>query len=148
MGNTESYCRKSNSDPEICPSLLLGIKKPVVPPPTNVRPFSPPFLLLNSMGEALANRAILMACLLHIYSTCAREIVRKVYKVERLIGKMLERVASFLSFSGNMKNGGNMEKWIQPWTKISCGCSSKMQHERKGTNLRIIIWEMNIYEFS
>ena len=71
-------------------------------------------------------------------------IVRKVYKVERLIDKMLERGASFLSFSGNMKNGGNMKKWIQPWTNISCGCSSKMQHERKGTNMRIIIWEMNI----
>ena len=33
--------------------------------------------------------------------------VRKVYKIERLICKMLEIGASFLSFSGNMKNGGN-----------------------------------------
>ena len=83
----------------------------------------------------------------HAFCTFIQHVQGK-YKIERLIGKMLERGASFLTFSGNMKNGGNMEKWIQPWTKISCGCSSEMQHERKGTNMRIIIWEMNIYEFS
>ena len=50
-----------------------------------------------------------MACLLHIYSTCARVIQhsKKVCKVERLIGTILERKASFLSFSGNLK------KWRQ-----------------------------------
>ena len=48
-----------------------------------------------------------MACLLHIYSTCARDIqhIKKACKVE----------ASFLSFSVNLKIGGKMEKWIQPW---------------------------------
>ena len=41
-------------------------------------------------------------------------IVRKVCKVERLVGKMLERGACFRSFSGNMKKWRQHGKWIQP----------------------------------
>ena len=69
------------------------------------------------------------------------------YKVEILIGKMLERGASFLNFSGNMKKWRQHGK-VDTTLDQNILCSSKMQHEREGTNLRIIIWEMNIYEFS
>ena len=53
-------------------------------------------------------------------------MVRKGYKVEILRYKMSERETR----SERMR--GNVKKW--------------RQHDQKGTNLWIIIWEMNIHE--
>ena len=105
MSNTSNITKVHSEQGACFHGLKLKIKAGVVfSNITSINNYRPATLKFHKCGQSNIWHAF---CTFIQHVQGRYNIVRKVCKVEILIGKMFERGASFLSFSGNMK------KWRQ-----------------------------------